>query len=77
MTSLPFIEIVWLFGTFSVDKVLISNTLVIFLTFDADTAAGGGGGFFAVDILLVKEARRLTDSSSVDAIGNNMQVHTC
>lgn len=66
-----------LFRTFSVDKGLISNTLVRFLTFDADSAAGGGGGgFFAVDIFLVKEARLLTDSS-VDAIGNNMQVYTC
>lgn len=63
-----------LFRTFSVDKGLISNTLVRFLTFDADTAAGGG--FFAVDIFLVKEARLLTDSS-VDAIGSNMQVYTC
>ena len=56
----------------SVDMFLISDTLFVFLKFDDDA----NGGFFPVDILLPKSAR-LTDSSSLDAIGNNVQVCVC
>lgn len=57
---------------FSVDKFLISDTLVVFLKFDDDA----NGSFLPVDILLPKSARP-TDSSSLDAIENNVQVCVC